>query len=139
MPNPIVKTKPKPECDHGHAGLRRGHEMEDSASSANWGVRMRSAYLSIVGDSPRLKPDDRRNASRHLARVETAIEKGGWTRGEWRRLYEMRRKWSARANGQDERFKLYGTLQGGLTRHQQNEVDLHRTINRVKGSLGGVE
>lgn len=134
-PKQTTTDSEKRQPDHGYAGLRRGHEMEDSAQTRSWGTKLRSAYLRIVGDSPQLKPDDRAGARKHLSRIDTAIMHGGWTRGEWRRLHAMRQKWAARLDGEDARFKLYGTMQGGLTRHQQNEVDLHKTINKVKKGL----
>jgi hypothetical protein len=105
--------------------------MEDTATTRNWGTRLRSAYYALVGDSPRLKPDDRTGAAAHLARVEAALEHGGWTRGEWRRLHRMKKVWTARANGEDSRFKLVGTRQGGLTQMEQGHRELLESIQRV--------
>ena len=97
-------------------------EIEERAA----GRRYRHAYYTIVGDPPQLAPGDREGARAFLRRIEEAIERGGWTRWEWARLYRMRQRWRDRAEGRDPRFELAGTKPGRLPRKIETQIALER-------------
>lgn len=98
---------------------------EDRATRKAWnyGTPLRSAYSGILGDSPDCDPGDRTKAKEFLQRIEIAIETGGWTSGERTRLYRLRDKWKARAEGKDARFEVAGTRAGRLVKSVESAVD----------------
>jgi hypothetical protein len=70
-----------------------------------------------------------------------AIEVGGWTRNEWRRLRALEAKWAERASGRDRRFNLVGNRATGLSKAQTAEMATGRRVDGimslVKGRDGG--
>lgn len=91
-----------------------------------------AAWRSIVGPTPRLGPDDRSGAAMFLSRIQRALDQGGWRRGERVRLHKMKRTWTARAEGRDERYRQYGNrpkdnravvvnISEGMTSHESRQ------------------
>lgn len=69
-------------------------------------------------------------AARFLDRIKHAIDIGGWTRSEWRRLRLLEMKWGARAEGVDPRFNEVGNRKGGLSAERAVKVgDKKVTMN----------
>lgn len=85
-----------------------------------------AAYRTMIGDMPKCSPGDTESAKRYLARIERALEHGGWSRGERGRLYRLRDKWKLRADGKDPRFNVAGTKGGRLSPEEEIRV---REIN----------
>lgn len=105
-------------------GYRRPSERRRETRSGP----QRSAYHSIVGDSPEVKRGDTTTASLHLVRIRKAIDTGGWTRSEWRRLRLLEAKWAVRAAGKDLRYNMVGTQKCGLTEEQMRVIALYRSM-----------
>ncbi|KKK67033.1 hypothetical protein LCGC14_2958110 [marine sediment metagenome] len=95
-------------------------------------MKLKSAYANMLGSPPVCAPRDFRAAASFLHKVEDAIRRGGWTRNEWRRLYGMRTKWTARANGTDERFRLAGNRRTGLTSRDTRHLTMVRHIRKIR-------
>lgn len=128
----------RPGGDFGYSTRPRGPETSDrDEREAYPGSKLRSAYLSIVGENPDLLPGDTQGAAEVLARIEAAIAKGGWTRSEWRRLHSMRWKWKHRADGTDPRFMVVGNRQTGLTTEQRNLIEVQRIVRAISVDLDG--
>lgn len=105
----------------------RGDASERLAHRGPW----RAAYWPMLGGStPNCAPGDRGTASAFLARIETAIDRGGWTHNEWRNLHKLRERWSLRASGRDTRFDFRGTRGGRLERGL--EAFIRKRINSFK-------
>lgn len=88
--------------------------------------RNTAGYRTILGDVPKCGPGDLDAAKRYLARIERALEHGGWTRSERNRLYRLRDKWQARADGKDPRYNVVGTRGGRLSPDEEIRI---RDIN----------
>lgn len=89
----------------------------------------RAAYWHMLGgSSPKCRPRDRATAKAFCNRIEKAIERGGWTRNEWRNLHQLYERWSRRANGQDPRFEEVGTAPGRLERGKEAWIARRRQI-----------
>ena len=89
----------------------------------------RAAYWPLLGgSSPACRPRDRDTAKAFLLRIEAAIERGGWTRNEWRNLHQLHERWSARAHGLDPRFEEVGTAPGRLDRDKEAWIRRRRRI-----------
>lgn len=89
----------------------------------------RAAYWTLLGgSSPKCRPSDRILAASFLAKIELAIDRGGWTRNEWRNLHQLYERWSRRANGMDPRFELVGTHPGRLERNMESWVKRRKLI-----------
>lgn len=87
-----------------------------------------SAFWPMLGgQAPQCAAGDRRTARLFLARIEAAIDRGGWTRNEWRRLHKLYEVWSRRANGQDPRFEVVGVRAGRLERHIEAHIRQRRS------------
>lgn len=107
-------------------------ESEDAATRRAWpGVRLRSTYLQITGGTPELRPDDRAGAWVMVRRIDAALEKGGWTKNENRRLHGMREKWLARANGQDLRFRVMGNKSGGMNEGEREKFAILKSFEAI--------
>lgn len=100
---------------------------------------MQSAYHSIVGDSPEVKRGDVAVAVLHLVRIRRAIDVGGWTRSEWRRLRTLEAKWALRASGKDLRYNMVGTSKCGLTAEQHRIISAFEHIKFTPESKAGVD
>jgi hypothetical protein len=87
-------------------------------------VKRAASFRAVIGASPRCGPADHQAARRYLARVEAALDQGGWTRAERVRLYAAAKKWRARAVGKDARFEVAGTRAGGMTADERAVVAL---------------
>lgn len=109
--------------DHGAARRRIDRAAQaDREDREAHGWAFRSRYLVITGEHPTLAPADHDGARSYLARIELAINHGGWTDNERTRLHRLYRVWSRRASGQDPRFNLYGNRPGGLTAEQRRQL-----------------
>jgi len=76
-----------------------------------------------------------------------AIDQGGWKPGERTRLYRLRDKWKARAEGKDPRFNVAGTragrldksiedaIEGAVKRRQKEKTETSRTRDRRRRSF----
>lgn len=124
-------------ADWGYAGHERGNEASDRVQTEAYPYqpRPRSAYLATTGDAPTLRAGDVVGARTYLDKINLAIEKGGWTRCEWRRLTSLRTKWLLRAEGKDKRFNLVGNRKCGLTREQRFELGCGVTLDEIKDSI----
>lgn len=78
-------------------------------------VMQQSAFRAVLGDPPDCKAAEADCAKRYLARIDRALEQGGWTRNERNRLYRLRSKWLKRVDGTDPRFAVAGTRAGRLS------------------------
>lgn len=94
--------------DFGHKVERGLERMAREEREAHPGQTQRSAYWTIIGPNPDAGPDDRITARERVWAIEKAIGHGGWTKGENRRLHDMRRKWTARAEGKDPQYLMKG-------------------------------
>lgn len=89
----------------------------------------RAAYWTMLGgSSPKCRPRDRATAFAFLAKIESAIERGGWTRNEWRNLHQLHERWSNRAHGRDPRFEEVGTAPGRLERDKEAWIRKRKRI-----------
>lgn len=105
-------------------------ERGDASERLTHPGRWRAAYWPMLGGSaPNCAPGDRGTASAFLARIETALDHGGWTHNEWRNLHALRERWSLRAAGRDIRFDFKGIKGGRLTR------DLEALIRERRGKI----
>ncbi len=103
---------------------------EADAGERAVGRRLRCAFWTLTGETPHLLPGDTSGARMFLGRITAAIERGGWTRNEWTTLYEMERKWRARAEGRDPRFMAAGTKPGRLKKPEEQKVRIARDRER---------
>lgn len=92
----------------GYASFRRRAEDSDRADREAWGKPFRAAYASMLALPRVVNANDTKTAGQILERVEAALARGHWTRGEWARLTRMRGVWGSRAGGRDITFKLKG-------------------------------
>lgn len=84
-------------------------EAADQDERQAWHGRVvRSAYAAIVALPQRVDPDDTAVAREILGRIRRAIDRGHYTRNEWRRLHAMEEAWGRRATGHDLRFRQVG-------------------------------
>ena len=87
------------------------------------GGRWSAAYWPMLGGgAPLCSPGDTTSAKAFLLKLESAIDRGGWTRNEWAHLHELHRVWSARAYGDDPRFNLVGNRAGRLDREVEKNI-----------------
>lgn len=115
----------------------RSREMEESDREDRraWGYRFKSAYSTIVGPNPDCEPGDCRTAREKVHLIEKALDQGGWTRNEHRRLRRMLSKWKMRADGRDPRYNVVGNRKTGLTREQRDDIALRRAIRLMKEDI----
>lgn len=126
------------KADFGYGGHERANEAHDRVEREAYpNRRLRSAYSSIVGSLPTLGPADLAGAYDVLKRIRSAIERGGWTRAEWRRLRDLEAKWSRRASGEDKRFNAVGNYRGGLTRNKLFEIKTSKSIAGIRRMIEG--
>lgn len=89
----------------------------------------RSAYHALLGPRPSA-PGDFEGARQYLARINAALDRGGWTKTERNRLYELRVTWERRARGQDARFRRVGLRPGRLGAQLEKDIRRHqRTLD----------
>lgn len=109
--------------DWGSYARHRGAELADRHHRAAYPKQhLRSAYTSITGDNPDMAIGNLQTARETLRRIEQAIDRGKWTRAEWRRLHLMKVKWEARAAGRDLRWMMKGTHPSGLTSEESTLI-----------------
>jgi hypothetical protein len=112
-----------------------GAAAEDRAYREAYGRTLRSAYYPIIGDAPDCGPGERDKARAHWERIEKAIEIGGWSGPERTRLYRLRDKWKARAEGKDARFEVAGTRAGRLDSRTEDHVSgMQRHTRALEGT-----
>lgn len=58
-----------------------------------------------------------------IERITKLIDQGGWNASERTMLWLARKKWRARAEGRDARYRVVGTRRGRLSRVEQARVD----------------
>lgn len=116
-------------------GYMRPAEYADREEREITGRTLPSCYKSMLGKTPNIKSGDTQAAGLYLTRVQSAIDKGGWTRGEWTRLYKLRNKWKARASGEDARFNIVGNRRGGLEPHEASMVKFKRITDEMRKIL----
>jgi hypothetical protein len=136
--------------DHGDSGdfknYPRGPEAYERAEREAYERPYPAAYRYLLGPSPSLLAGDTVGARSllagdtvgaraYLSRIEAAIEQGGWTRSEARRLRRLRDKWRARATGTDPRFKEVGNRRGGLNQFETANVKARRTMAEIKEAM----
>lgn len=124
--------------DHGSSEDReylRGNELSDREEREAYGRDLPAAYRYLIGPTPKCLPSDRITARSYLTKIEHAIEVGGWTRSEWRRLHGLKNKWKARANGQDARFNLIGNKSRGLNKQETANVRDRRIVQQMIAKL----
>lgn len=112
---------------------RRGNERDGQEDRERWRPLTSygsgtSAYHTIVGDLPEVKERDFATCSDIVMRVQKAIDYGGWTRSEWRRLHRLKAKWKLRADGGDARFNVVGTKKTGLSAEQRKRLQLIKDL-----------
>lgn len=118
--------------DWGKANHNRGAEIADREyRRAHPGETLRSAYLPIVGETPKLRPGDVAGAQTQLDKINQAIARGHWTRSEWRRLHEMRVKYELRVANRDPRYRVVGNRQGGLTKEERKLVAHYKAVQAM--------
>lgn len=98
---------------------------------ADYGRKWKSAYRSLIGEVPLCGPGELGKARAFLERVRQAIEAGGWTPAENRRLWKMKRVWEARVSGHDPRFLVVGNVGGKLSGEDRRLVQVLATIMGV--------
>jgi hypothetical protein len=127
--------------DHGYSNRQRGAEIEDREHRLTHphSPQLRSAYWSIVGDVPQLRPGDREGAKAVLHRVRAAIARGRWKRSEWRRLYGMEKKWLERSEGRDVRFNLFGNRNFGLTADQKKKLQHAEVVQQMLDTIDNLK
>lgn len=102
----------------------RGDAKERAARP---GEKWRAAYWTMLGGAaPNCGPGDHRSARVFLSRIEAAIDRGGWTRNEWRNLSKLHERWTARAYGDDPRFEFAGIKAGRLPRDTETYIKTRR-------------
>jgi len=94
----------------------------------DYGTRWRVAWASIVGPSPQLRPGDHEGAALYLSRVQSAIDRGGWTTSEWSRLYQIRDRWTEKVAGRDATFEVIGNRPGGISGSERRQITSLRVI-----------
>jgi hypothetical protein len=99
-------------------------EMRESLgiTAKDYGTRWQSAYRTLLGPRPECGPGDRSAAGLFWMKIRQALKQGGWTPGEWGRLYALERKWRKRRNGEDPRFEVMGTSTGRPSPGQAKEI-----------------
>jgi hypothetical protein len=116
-----------------------GAAAEDRAYREAYGRTLRSAYYPIIGDAPDCGPGERDKARAHWERIEKAIEIGGWSGPERTRLYRLRDKWKARAEGKDARFEVAGTRAGRLDSRTEDHVSgMQRHTRALEGAKAAI-
>ena len=124
--------------DHGSSQDReyiRGNELSDREEREAYGKDLPAAYRYILGPTPKCRPSDHISAKSYLIRIEHAIELGGWTRSEWRRLHALEKKWRHRANGTDPRFNIAGNKSAGLNKLDTANIRDRRIIQQMMDTL----
>lgn len=121
--------------DEGSGDYLRPAERADRHEREQHGRNLPAAYRHLIGLTPQCKAGDRVTARAYLTRIEAAIEHGGWTRSEWRRLYKLRDKWQARATGRDPRYDEIGNASGGVRSDVQARIHDRRLVNEMRGAL----
>lgn len=125
-PNPDARTLPYSM----RPAIRADREDRESMgiTPEDYGTRWRAAYSSLIGDPPLLSPGDHDGAREYLSRIESAIERGGWTKSERGALQRMRVKWSRRERGEDAYFEVIGNRAGRISREDYKLVQALRVI-----------
>lgn len=116
-------------------GFMTSAERADREEREAHGRELPAAYRHMIGPTPNCLPGDKESARIYHNRILAAIEHGGWTRSEWQRLYKLRDKWKARAEGTDQRFKEVGNRQGGLTKQETTNVKQRRIVEAMQREL----
>lgn len=128
-PSPLAVPIP---TDSGYGGHERANEESDRKDREAYPtVPQRSAYRSIIGPTPQCGPDDRAGAAEYFNKIMTAIEMGGWTRNEWRRLNNLALIWQARAFGLDIRYKVVGNRNCGMTWEERKAYAAYKALNSI--------
>ena len=88
---------------------RWGTRDKDGKIRTMYGVRTRAAFRPLLPDAPR-GVVSREAAEIYVAQIQRVLDMDCWTRQEQSYLYSLRKKWRARARGEDTRFLLRGCL-----------------------------
>jgi len=112
----------------------RGAETSDRLDREAWGIHYGSAYSAMVALPDEVKAGDLTTARGVQQRVEEAIEHGGWTTNEWRRLNTLLKVWARRAAGNDVKFNLQGWQRQGSGHHTPSLI---RAIDQINKTLTG--
>jgi hypothetical protein len=103
----------------------RGDQQDRTTRPGFWSA----AYWPMLGGTaPVCGPGDHSSARAFLLRLEAAIDRGGWTRNEWRNLHKLYYVWSRRANGEDPRFEHVGVRAGRLDRTLEAHIRQRRKV-----------
>ncbi len=131
-----------PEVDRLERGKEFGYRVErglermvrDEQKAHPW-QKPRSGYMGIVGENPDVDPGDHRTPLMKVRAIKEAIDRGGWTRAENRRLHKMLKKWTLRLEGKDVRFRIGGNTKGRkwgeFTDREREEIAIHKAVERI--------
>lgn len=105
----------------------------DAADARAHGIRYNSAYRHLISTDLQCAPGDHETALRIVAQITAAMtDMLNWTDNEKSRLYELRKKWQARADGRDPRFEIAGNRRGRLSREQESHVRTFGAMERIR-------
>lgn len=105
-------------------------ELSDQEERVQSGPRP-PAYAHLL-NIPVCSPDDRKVARSVLAQIEGTIDRGGWTRNERTRLYRMRNKWRARAEGKDPYYRVFGNRHVLPTRTRPEDKEWYEVLTALQ-------
>lgn len=95
--------------------------------------RLRSAYLSIIDETPDIRVGHAVSAAEMLARIRRAwSERHRFTPAERDRLSMLRAKWRRRAAGEDARYNTHGTRRGRPTHQEQANTRAYAHMKDLK-------
>lgn len=108
---------------------RWGVKDKDGKVRTMYGVRTRAAFRPLLPDAPR-GVVSREAAELYVAQIQRVLDMDCWTRQEQSYLYSLRKKWRARARGEDTRFILRGCLppQRGMYTPADCARDIHALL-----------
>jgi hypothetical protein len=106
--------------------VRSDQEERDSAgiTPADYGKRWKATFRTITGDAPVCGPRDHDTAMKYWRKLREAVERGGWSPGEWGSLVKAESTWRRRAHGRDPRFEVVGTRPGRVSSEDRKQIQV---------------
>jgi hypothetical protein len=120
--DPVIPTLRKSWQRQLPPGVPRIAESGQAVRYPITGKTRRGSYWTEIGYPPECGPDDRLAAGVFARKVAAALERGGWGNAERARLGELFETWSARARGEDVRFRVVGNVPGRLPRQVERQI-----------------